>query len=375
MKVKALYLLTLFSLLLSVPAAAGPVRTFEKKLSETFPISDNGTVRLDNRYGEIQVNTWNQSRVQIDVLIRVEADSESDFQDMLKRIDVSLSGSNNRVSGVTTIESRRSASSWWGFITGDSHSDDFKIYYTVNLPATVQLEVDARYCDVALPNLSGTTRLDVGYGDLVAGRLSGKSEVDVSYGSARIEQLGNNSAVKLRYSEGSLRSAGDLTYDGRYSEMSFGTVGVLRLDVGYEEVEVETAESVYLQGNYNDLTVGTVGSVNLSGNYTDFEFGTVTNSLVMEGNYGDIDVDRLAAGFSEVRIRLNYGDVKIDVDNPAGYELNLKTRYGDIDVPTTDLSPRNISSEGSSKSVTGKKAGTGSGRINIEINYGDIEIY
>ncbi|THH36503.1 DUF4097 family beta strand repeat-containing protein [Neolewinella litorea] len=375
MKVKLTLLLALFVLALPAFALSRPGTVFEKKLSETFPIRNDGQVRLDNRYGEIKVVTWSQPRVQIDVLIRVEARDKDEFQDVLKRIDVSLSGGNNLVSAVTTINSSRSSGSWWSLLTNSGSSNDFKIFYTVNMPPSVGLEVDARYCDVELPNLTGTTNLDVGYGDLVAGRLSGQGLVDVSYGSARIERLGANSTVKLRYSEGTIRNAGDLRYDGRYSEARFGTVGVLRLDVGYDEIEVESAESVYLNGNYNELSVGQARAIYLNGNYTDYNLGTVTGILELEGNYGDLKVERLAAGFERVDIRVNYSDVQINVDDSAGYTLDLSARYGDIDVPTDALSPRDVRSEGSSKSVKGKKSGTGSGLIKIATTYGDIEIY
>ncbi len=244
MNFKLITLLCLVALLLPGLAPAAPLAAdYEKRLSETFPIGRDGRVRLDNRYGEIKVVTWMQPQVKIDVLIRVDARSESDFQDVLERIDVRLSGGGNQVSAVTSISSSSGrGGSWWSYLLGGGNtSDDYKIYYTVTVPESVRLEVAAKYCDVELPNLSGETTLDVAYGDLVAGRLSKSSRVDVSYGSARIEQVGNQSTVKLRYSEGNIRKAGDLTYDGRYSEVRFGQVGVLRLDVGYEEVDVESA--------------------------------------------------------------------------------------------------------------------------------------
>ncbi len=378
MKSNLITLLCLAALLLPGFATAGaPVADFEKRLSETFSMGRDGRVRLDNRYGEIKVVTWNQPQVKVDVLIRVNARSEDDFKQVLERIDVRLSGSNNLVSAVTSIStSGGRGGSWWNYLfDGGGSTDDFKIYFTVTLPESVTLEVAAKYCDVELPNLTGETFLDVAYGDLAAGRLTKASQVEVSYGSARIEQVGDKSSVKLRYSEGTFRKAGDLTYDGRYSEVRFGQVGVLRLDVGYEEVDVESATAVYLEGNYNDLSVGRVAEAYLNGSYTDFNLGTVTRVLEMDGNYGDLEVASLTAGFQRVKIRASYTDVQVNVDDSAGYTLDLSTRYGDIDAPTSNLSPRNVGSDNGTEYVRGTKAGTGSGTIKITTNYGDIELY
>ncbi len=132
---------------------------------------------------------------------------------------------------------------------------------------------------------------------------------------------------------------------------------------------------MYLSGNYNELSVGRVDEAYLSGSYTDFNFGTVTRILEMDGNYGDLEVDELRAGFQRVEVRASYTDVQIDVDDAAGYTLDLSSRYGDIDAPTNNLSPRNIGSDSGTDYVRGAKAGTGNGSIKITTNYGDIELY
>ena len=194
MKFNFLILLTLVGLLWPGAGRSGILADteYEKRYTETYSVSDNARVRLDNRYGEIKVVTWAQPRVKIDVLIKVQARSQDDFEQTLKRIDIALSGSSSAVSATTTI-SNSSNNSWWKVITGGGwSSDDFKVYYTVNMPAGLPLDTRARYCDVQLPDLRGETILDVGYGDLVAGRLTGRSEIDVSYGSARIEEVGRS---------------------------------------------------------------------------------------------------------------------------------------------------------------------------------------
>ncbi|CAH1002487.1 hypothetical protein LEM8419_03366 [Neolewinella maritima] len=377
MKANFILLLAVVAFLLPGRAYATtvPLTDFEKRLSETFDISSDGRVSLDNRYGEIKVVTWSQPRVKIDVLIKVQASDKDEFEKVLERIDVSLRGGGNSVSATTTIGSGNN-NSWWSFITGGNSNDDFKIYYTVTMPATVRLDVEAKYCDVELPSLSGATVLNVGYGDLVAGKLTAATEMSISYGSARVEQVGTNSLVKLRYSEGSFRNAGELRYDGRYSEVRFGTVrGVLRLDVGYEEIDVQSATEIRLNGNYNELSVERVDRVYLDGNYTEFELGTVTQVLEVDASYGDVEVGSLLAGFDHVDIRASYTDVQIDVANEAGYTLDLSARYGDIDAPTGELSPRNVANESNTESVKGTKKGSGSGLIKVTTNYGDIEVY
>lgn len=355
---------------------------FEKTYSETFAVDGGGAVRLENRYGEIRVETWDRNEVKIDVQIRVSADDKEDADQTFNRIRVDFTSSGNSAAAITSIgDQRRSGGGWlkelisgdWGW--GNGSSNDFKVYYTVKMPASADLSTTAKYCDVELPDLSGETNLSVAYGDLYAGDLTGgRNNVTVSYGSARISTLAGRSEIRLRYSEGNINEAGDLRYDGRYSDFRLGTVGNLNLDIGYEDLEIESAKEIRMDGNYNDVEVGTVGTLIVDGNYNEWSVNLVEKELEVESAYGDFEVDRLAAGFERVYIRVNYIDVELDVDSDAGYEMDLRTRYGDITFDRDKAKNINSDKSGSSQTVTGTVAGKGSGKIDVSTSYGDIEI-
>lgn len=379
-------LLPVLALVLPVAlGAAVPEQDFEKTFSETFAVNGSGDVRLTNRYGDIRVETWDRDEVKIDVRVKVSADDQDDANRTFDRIEISFSGGANTATAITSIGTGKKRGKgiieslfdgeWPSWPSFGNSSSDFKIHYTVKMPATASLETDAKYCDVLLPDLSGNNRLTVGYGDLVAGDLTGRNEISVSYGSARIDQLGENSSFRVRYCDGNnIRKAADLRYDGRYSETEIGTVDRLRIDAGYEEVEVREAREIRFDGNYNDLMVERVERIFLDGNYSDFEINEVSKELEVDASYGDLEIDRLLSGFERVYIRVSYLDVDLDVDDEAGYEIELRTRYGGI-----DFSARNVEidedNSGTSKSIRGKKKGTGSGRIDISTSYGDIEVH
>ncbi|WP_187271022.1 DUF4097 family beta strand repeat-containing protein [Neolewinella aurantiaca] len=361
-----------------------PDQDFEKTFSETFSVNGSGDVRLTNRYGDIRVETWDRNEVKIDVRVKVSANDREDADRTFDRIEISFSGGANTATAITSISNGKTSSKGiirsiidgeWPSWSNSGGSNDFKVHYTVKMPASTSLETDAKYCDVMLPDLSGNTRLTVGYGDLVAGDLTGSNEISVSYGSARIDELGENSSFRVRYCDGNtIRRAADLRYDGRYSETEIGTVDRLRVDAGYEDMEVRQAREIRFDGNYNDLVVERVERIFLDGNYSDVEINEVTKELEVDASYGDLEIDELAAGFERVYIRVNYIDVDLDIDDDAGYELDLRTRYGSI-----DFSGRNATFDrdksGSSQSLTGHKKGTGSGRVDISTSYGDIDIH
>ncbi len=354
---------------------------FEKKYSKTFDVNGSGNVRLENRYGSIRVETWERDEVQIDVRIKVSADDQEDADNTFDRIEISLSGGGNSASATTSIGNNRRSSKGilerifdgdWGW--GGNSSNDFKVYYSVKMPASASLETEAKYCDVTLPDLSGDNRITVGYGDLVGGDLTGANEISISYGSARLDELGTDSRFRIRYSDGVIRTVGDLKYDGRYSETRIGRAGKLDIDAGYEELEITSATEVRFEGNYNELDLEKANRVFLDGNYCDFDLGTVEKELEVDASYGDLEIDLLKVGFERVYVRANYIDVEIDVESGANYEMDLRSRYGDISYDKSRSTNVSSSKAGSSESVKGT-VGSGTGRVDISTSYGDIELY
>ncbi|NJC27521.1 DUF4097 family beta strand repeat-containing protein [Neolewinella antarctica] len=355
-----------------------PDQDYERKFSESFDVNGRGSVRLENRYGEINVETWDRDRVQIDVVIKVEATSLEKANKTFDRITINFAGSSNRATATTTIGNAESGG-FWNKLFGDdivinfgssNNSSDFKVHYNVKMPAAATLETVAKYCDVRLPNLSGNNTTEVAYGDVVCGKLSGSNTVQVSYGSVRADELGKTSSLRLRYGKSTIRKADVLSYDGRYSESMIGTANVIKIDAGYEEIEIEKATEVTLRGNYNDIDIREVDVVDFDGSYTDYSFRRINKSIMGNSGYGDIDIDELGSNFSKIDITTRYADVTIGMPAGRGYDLDLSTRYGDISA--NGKGSLNRTSEGSSASVKGKVNGTGAGTIRVVTAYGDV---
>ena len=362
----------------AIASTISPRQDFERKFSQTYDVNGSGSVRLDNRYGEINVETWTQNKVQIDVRVKVTASSQDKANEVFDRVTIDFTGGGNRATATTSIGNSTGGTSFFGrLLSGDwswndSSSNDYKIYYSVKMPAATTLETVAKYCDVRLPALSGDNTTTVGYGDLVAGKLTGSNTVEISYGSIRAEELGKMSSLRQRYSEATIRKADRLKYDGRYSELTLNSANVVTLDVGYEEVDIERAQKITINGNYNDVEIGTVDVFEFDGSYTGYSIDKVNTSITGETNYGDVDVDELGGGFSKVYIRTRYADVSLGMPIGRGYDVDISTRYGDIGFRGDGQ--LNRSSEGSSEYLKGKVSGSGQGMVDISTSYGDVSL-
>ena len=75
--------------------------TKQKKITKSFNVSANALLKIDNSYGNIDITTWNENRVEIEVLIKTNGNDEEKVIQRLREIDVDFKASNSRVSAVT----------------------------------------------------------------------------------------------------------------------------------------------------------------------------------------------------------------------------------------------------------------------------------
>jgi len=148
---------------------------FTKAIKKDFSINPKGTTSLTNKYGKIEVKTWDKNRVKIDVKVIVKALSEDEAQKIFNQIDVDFSNDESFVKAETVFETN---SSWWSSNWSSTNSD-YEINYEVFLPATNELELSNKY------------------GDVYVAKLENKGNITVKYGNFRLEGFANDVTIKL----------------------------------------------------------------------------------------------------------------------------------------------------------------------------------
>lgn len=308
-------------------------KEFSKLVSREFSVAANGTVSLTNKYGNVDVKTWNKDQVKIDVTILVNAGSESDARDVFDRITIAFSEADQLVRAETIIESR--SSSWWdwGIWIFGGPSDDFKINYLVHMPQSGSLELSNKY------------------GDAFVASLGGKASVAVKYGNFRLEGVGGNLQVDLGYGNGTVVKAGDARAEVSYSNVNFDDVEYLNATTRYSAVDVDKSgrivtdsrydnyyihevNSLQCESQFGDFHVDEAGHVSAVGRYTDFHFEKLRKGGNFNTNYGDVRIDELQAGFPSLGLTGNYTDIRIGLGAGAAYSLDLDGDFLEADYPS-----------------------------------------
>lgn len=181
----------------------------EKSIQKKYTVTKKRTLLIDNRFGKVDVQTWNKNEIHVDIKVRVGERSASRATDLLNGVTVDEQVSSDQIQLKTNIQSSLSRNSGNG-------NKGLEINYTVHMPANTNLKIANKYGAVSLPDLSGAIEMDVSYGSLTAGKLSAPgTRIQSAYGSAKISEL-NSAALNVKY-----------------GSLDLGSVRALKLDLSY----------------------------------------------------------------------------------------------------------------------------------------------
>jgi hypothetical protein len=372
-KFKLLTLFLLVALFTNLSAATG-TGEYVKEINRSFPLSLDGQLELANKYGRINIRTWDKEEVKIDVRIVVQARDEDEADEVFERISINFYDADDLVKAYTEIGTNNGKSGWGDWITnGGSSSREFKIYYEVVMPYQADLNTEARYCDVRATDLSGDTQWNIKYGNLITGHLNNAADITIGNGSGEIAKISGEAKLNISYSELEVKSASTVNLRARYSEIEIESAGDVEVDCRYSEVKLGKSRVVNVDAGYGDVDIESATSVKANSNYTSYEIGRVTTEVDIDTDYGNVELGPLAAGFRLVRIRGGYSSIDVSIESAAGYSIDLSSTYAGIDYPSS-LNLTSKEKDGNTNKVIGTKSGKGEGRIEITTKYGGVDI-
>lgn len=347
--------------------ANAPSKDFTRTITKEFPISPDGVVEINNRYGNIDIQTWDRAMVKFEVTITVDTRNEDKANETFERITIDFDDSQSRVEATTEIASISNWKRWFG-----GSSDKFEIDYAVSLPPTVSLDIENKY------------------GDLYITHMESDGEITVKYGNLRLDGFGGDVSMELAYGKGSLTSArdldlnisyatlrctelGDLTVDSKYSHLEVQSAVDIRSNSSYDNYEVEQLQTFDNVGKYDDIVIGEVASIDIKTKYTNIDVDVLTEEAEFDLKYGGAKIRNVRSGFSQIEVRSSYTGVSIDVDDNASFTVEAYCEYCPVrDSGLEVYFEKRKSSETELKGFRGSR--DASSRIVTEMKYGSLTI-
>ena len=328
--------------------------TEEKKISKEFNVSANSNLTIDNSYGSIDISTWDQNKVSIQVIIKTSGNDEEAVKKKLDDITVDFSQTSSGVSAKTRYS--KSNKSWWSELFGSSNNVNMEINYIVKAPARNNMDISNDYGSIFIDKLLGNSRISCDYGKLDIGELRGNSN-HLSFDYTRKSHIGyvKNAEISADYSEYVIEDAERLDVNADYTDSRIMKVELLKFSCDYGSLEVDK-----------------VKKITGSGDYLSTKIGRVYNSLDVSVDYGALSIQKIMKGASEIKVSSDYAGVKVGYDPEMDFSFNVHTSYADVD-GMEDLEVQKRHQQSTDKDFEGyyRNANSGSS-IHINSSYGSV---
>ena len=336
----------------------GDSYSFNDQMQQAFPAGAN--LRVVSNRGGVTVNSWDQKDIKVIVHKRLVADNEQQSKqvDSQTRPTISVSGNLVTVNANTTG-------------AGDQHAVSTDLDITV--PRNVAVDVATQHGDISVQGRDAEVKVSNSHGDVNLGQITGNSSVVMRKGSLTAAHLKGDLSVDGRLDDTNISDvSGKLEMTGDYfGDMSLAGVkkGVRfkssRTDMEFSRLDGDLSmESGDLQAK------SLVGPLRLLTRSKDIHLDNVTGDVKVENSNGSVEVHAGKLPLGSMQIDNSKGDIQVVLPAEAAFNLAARTRDGDIE---SDFNQIQVSSDHGQSTASGK-VGSGASRLEINNQYGSIEI-
>ncbi|MFS4493970.1 hypothetical protein [Maribacter sp. 2308TA10-17] len=352
-------LLVLLVLPMLLSASDGKLKgkyTKEKTIKKEFDVNSDALLKVNNSYGNLNITSWNENRVVIEVHIKTNGNNEEKVQKKLDGISVDFEASSSMVYAKTNFNENKSS---WGWNWGKNNNVNMQINYTIKLPIKNSVNLNNDYGSIILDRVDGHAKINCDYGRLEIGELRGRNnQLNFDYTSKSMIDFIESGTINADYSGFTIGKAGDLIIKADYTNSTVEKMGNLDYNTDYGKIEIGEAKNVQGVGDY--ITV---------------KLGTIHGNVDVTADYGSVKIAKLAADAGNVQIRSDYTGVKIGYDAAYHFNFEIKTSYAGVS-GKDDFEMSVSQVKNTSKYYKGHYGSSNSGNlVSISSDYGGITFY
>jgi DUF4097 and DUF4098 domain-containing protein YvlB len=336
----------------------GDTYSFNDQMQQAFPAG--ASLRVVSNRGGVTVNSWDQKDIKVVVHKRLVADNEQQSKqvDSQTRPTISVSGNMVTVNANTTG-------------AGDQHAVSTDLDITV--PRNAAVDVATQHGDISVQGRDAEVKVSNSHGDVNLGQITGNSSVVMRKGSLTAAHLKGDLSVDGRLDDTNISDvSGKLEMTGDYfGDMSLAGVkkGVRfkssRTDMEFSRLDGDLSmESGDLQAK------SLVGPLRLLTRSKDIHLDNVTGDVKVENSNGSVEVHAGKLPLGSMQIDNSKGDIQVVLPAEAAFNLAARTHDGDIE---SDFNQIQVNSDHGQSTASGK-VGSGASRLEINNQYGSIEI-
>ncbi len=331
----AIFMIPLF--MQKVNAQFTETRDFTKR----FKVDSETQIEVVNKYGKIEVNTWEKDSVVIDISIRVEEKNLSKLEKRMDEIDFDFTDSQRFLIAKTMVHTSKSLlqKELLKFKESILQSDgNVEIDYVVWVPKSNNLKLENKFGNIIIDELAGDTEIILNNGNLKAHKLIGKTTLNLSFADATINYL-EDARIISNYSEWYLKFTKELNIESKQSDF-----------------EILEMTDLLANSRRDKFRVRLVSLIDATGSLSSFRINKIEDKANLRLSHGDVSMEEVNPEFSNIFIESRNTDINLTFPESSAFGFELTHTKAEIDLARSIQ----IDEEETLNEKTGKKRTIGS---------------
>lgn len=345
------YKIAFFLAMLLLSSVAFGQDKLSKDIKKTYPLTNDGALYLENKYGNVFINGWDKNTIKFEVSVEVKGKNLDKAKDLLKRINLDFVSTSSQIVVKTKI-TEKNASFFNKYIKKvgpfNNEKSNSDINYTIYLPRAATIEVYNKYGDIIISDWDGKLTADVEHGDLRVTNDLADSKLSVKYGKLRANAL-HKTDINAKDATISFEKSEILKLNSDGSIISLGAVGELDIDSNKDDIEINAVETVFGTVKYSKILLNNADSkVNLNLNLAELrimKFNTANPVVNIHQKSSEVYVNISGTNFNfsaeleqgVLRIPKTMRDINSKVLDEKNKIRQIRATYGNLKAGIFDI--------------------------------------
>ena len=307
-----LFVVSLFVLTgLNVNAQFTETREFVRR----FSIKPETRIDITNKYGRIELNTWEKDSVVIKFRMEINEKKPVKLEKTLDNLDFDISNSQYYLVVKTQIDKNRS----------QIESELQKFKETI-LQTNGSIRIDLT---VWLPD-NHELRLENKFGDIIMGDYKGETQVILSNGKLKMGDLPKRSILNLSFADAEINNMPTGRIVSNYSDIVVKNSGILRLESKSSTIEIINSEDLSIDSRRDKFRIRLADKLDATGNFSQFRITELKDKANLRLTYGSLEMEKIMNSFSNIFIESRSTDVNLYFNPEAKFNFEITETKTDL---------------------------------------------
>jgi hypothetical protein len=291
--------------------------TESREFTKRFRIQPETRIDITNKYGRIELNTWEKDSVVIRFRMEINAKKPDKLGKMLNELDFDISNSQHYLIVKTQIDQNRS----------QIESELLKFKETI-LQTNGSIRIDL---EVWLPD-DHELRLENKFGDIVMGDFQGETQIVLSNGKLKCGELPKRATLNLSFTDATINNLANARIISNYSDINLRNSGILRLETKSSTLEILNSADLSIDSRRDKYRIRLADKIDAYGNFSHFMVSELKNKASMRLSYGSLDIEKILTDFSNIYVESRSTNLNLYFNPEAKFNFQITETKTDLNL-------------------------------------------